>query len=135
MVRRDDDGDLIPVEDGKPASRCDDPAGESPVPVGGDAPGSRLPASREILASEAERREPVSRKRSGRQARGPQHEVKPADSTDSQSEGRAAHVTAKATPAKRDPVRDDGLGGVWGAARVQGPSRNTREPSAQPPSR
>src|SRR6266540_1845109 len=108
MVRREDGGSLDPSEVGNPPSRCDDPAGESPVPVGGEAPGSRLPASREIPTSEAERRKPVSRKCSGEQARGPQHEVKPAASSHLQPEGRAAHFTAKATPMARDTDRDDG---------------------------
>ncbi len=75
--------------------------------------------------SEAECRKPGLR--AGEQVRGPQHEVKPAASSHPQSEGRAAHVTAKATP--------KGLGGVEGAARVQGSTRNAREPSAQPLSR
>jgi len=94
--------------------------------------------------SEAERREPGNRREplTGRQARGPQHEVKTAASTELQSErvgweptGRAAHVTAKATPTARDSQRAEGLGGVRVAARVQGSARNTREPSAQPSSR
>ena len=71
----------------------------------------------------------------GEQARGPQHEVKPAASTYTQSEGRAAHFTAKATLVARDTKRDASLGGVWGAARVQGSTRNTRGPSALPLSR
>jgi hypothetical protein len=69
-----------------------------------------------------------------KQARGPQHKVKPAASTDSQSESRAGHVAAKATsraPQSGD-VRARGLGGVGGAARVQGAGRNTRGPSAPP---
>ena len=68
------------------------------------------------------------------QVRGPQHEVKPAASTDLQPESRAGHVTAKATsPAPRSGgVRAGGLGGVWGAARGYGGGRNTRGPSAQP---
>lgn len=67
-------------------------------------------------------------------ARGPQHYVKPAASTDSQSESRADHVPAKATSAASESgdVRAAGLGGVWGAARVHGEGRNTRGPSAQP---
>ena len=69
-------------------------------------------------------------------ARGPQHHVKPAASTESQSESRAAHVTAKATSAaSQSGDHAAGLGGVWGAARVQGVERNTRDPSAQPSSR
>ena len=67
-------------------------------------------------------------------ARGPQHQVKPAASSDLQSESRAAHLTAKAmsiAPQSGD-VRAVGLGGVQGAARVQGDERNTRGPSARP---
>jgi len=137
MVRRDDGGSLDPIGVGNPTSSCGDPAGESPVSVSGDAPSSRLPAAGETRLSEAERRKPVKRREpySGEQARGPQHEVKPAASSDLQFEGRAAHFTAKATPAARDTERDVGLGGVGGAARVQGSSRNAREPSAQPSSR
>ena len=68
------------------------------------------------------------------QARGPQHEVKPAASTELQPESRAAHVTAKATSRARQSgdARARGLGGVRGAARVQGDERNTRGPSARP---
>jgi len=87
--------------------------------------------------SRAGRREPVRRRelRSGEQAHGPQHEVKPAASKDEQSGSRAAHVTAKATPEVRAPERTTGPGGVRGAARVQGEVRNTRDPSQQPQSR
>jgi len=60
--------------------------------------------------------------------------VKPAASSEPQSGGRAAHVTAKATPTARAPERVVGPGGVWGAARVRGEARNTRDPSAQPSS-
>ena len=67
-------------------------------------------------------------------ARGPQHHVKPAASTDLQPESRAGHVTAKATSAapQSGGARAAGLGGVWGAARVHGEERNTRGPSARP---
>lgn len=67
-------------------------------------------------------------------ARGPQHYVKPAASTDSQSESRAGHVAAKAMSAmpQSGGARVAGLGGVGGAARVQGDERNTRGPSARP---
>jgi hypothetical protein len=66
-------------------------------------------------------------------ARGPQPDVKPAASTDSQSESRADHVAAKATPAvSQSGDHAAGLGGVWGAARVHGEERNTRGPSAPP---
>jgi RNA-directed DNA polymerase len=56
--------------------------------------------------------------------------VKPAASTEEQSESRAAHVTAKATSTAPAPERAGGLGGVWGAARVEGGVRNTGDPSA-----
>ena len=72
---------------------------------------------------------------SGEQAHGPQHQVKPAASTDSQSGGRAAHVTAKATSSTGVPKPVSDSGGVWGAAREQGEGRNTRDPSALPSSR
>ena len=144
MVRRDDDGSPAGDPGENPSSRCGDPAGASPVSVSGNAPSSRLPAQGEIPASEAERQEPGNRQKplTGRQARGPQLEVKTAASSDPQPErtgwepvGRAAHVTAKAIPPERDRQRAGGLGGVRVAARVQGSPRNTREPSAQPPSR
>src|SRR6185312_4814165 len=76
------------------------------------------------------RREP----RSGEQTRGPQHEVKPAASTEEQSGSRAAHFTVKATSAALVPKRAVGPGGVEGAARVQGEAWNTGGPSAQPTS-
>ena len=70
------------------------------------------------------------------QARGPQHQVKPAASTDLQPESRAAHVTAKAMIRAHESgeERAGNLGGVRGAARVQGTRRNTRGPSARPES-
>jgi len=70
------------------------------------------------------RREPV---------RGPQHHVKPAASTHSQSESRADHFAAKAMSAasQSGDARAAGLGGVGGAARGHGAERNTRGPSAQ----
>jgi len=67
-------------------------------------------------------------------AHGPQHQVKSAASTHLQPGGRADHVTAKATPVMGAPKPLAGSGGVWGAARVQGEARNTRDPSAQPES-
>ena len=70
-------------------------------------------------------------------ARGPQHYVKPAASTDLPSESRAAHATAKAMSAtpQSGGARVADLGGVEGAARVHGEERNTRGPSAPPSSR
>ena len=81
----------------------------------------------------AGRRKPLRRE----QARGPQHQVKPAASTDLQPESRADHVAAKATSAARSTsgaVGAAGLGGVGGAARVQGDVRNARDPSVRPES-
>src|SRR5688572_2880297 len=118
MVRRDEDGRLVVDDDGNPSSSCDDPAGESPASVSGDAPSSRARTRSERNVVQAGRQKPANQRKlhSGERARGPQHEVKPAASTDLQSEGRAAHVTAKATSTKRDSDRDDDFGGVRGAA-------------------
>lgn len=108
---------------------CAFPAGESPVPVGAGAPGSRFQGAGEIPRPQAGCRKPTV---SGEQARGPQHEVKPAASTDKQFGGRAAHVTAKAIRDGLVPERLFRSGGVWGAARVQGDVRNTGGPSGWP---
>ena len=66
--------------------------------------------------------------------RGPQHQVKPAASTEEQCGSRAEHVAAKATLAVRKsevaPIASPA--GVWGAARAQGSVWNRRDPSAQP---
>ena len=125
------------MPDERPTRSCTTPAGESPVPVSAGAPGSRSQARGEIPVSRAGRQEPTRRQepRSGEQARGPQHEVKPAASTEEQSESRAAHVTAKATSVTRASERATGLGGVWRAARVEGEVRNTGDPSVLPSSR
>src|SRR5688572_22104598 len=134
MVRRDDDGIRWPEGLTNPSSRCVDPAGESPVSVSGNAPSSRARTSTEKETGQAGRRKPVRQRelRSGERVRGPQQEeVKTAASSDLQSEGRAAHFTAKTTPT----TTVEGLGGVWVAARVQGSTRNTRDPSALPSSR
>ena len=68
------------------------------------------------------------------QARGPQHEVKPAASSEKQSGSRAAHVTAKAPSGTQVPKRVVDPGGARGAARVQGEARNSGDPSACPSS-
>ena len=82
--------------------------------------------------AEAGCRKPLRRK----PARGPQRQVKPAASTDLQPESRAGHFAAKATSAvSQSGDHAAGLGGVEGAARVQGDERNTRGPSAAPLSR
>jgi hypothetical protein len=112
------------------ASCCTFPAGASPASVSAGAPSSRPQASGEIPVARAGCRKPLRRE----QARGPQHQVKPAASTDLQTESRAAHVTVKAMfrTLASGGVGARNLGGVWGAARVQGEVRNTRGPSARP---
>jgi hypothetical protein len=137
MVCREAVDKARPPGRGAPIARCTPPTGESPVPVSIGAPGSRSQARGGDSSAQAGRQEPVKRRkpRSGEQARGPQHKVKPAASTEKQSGGRADHVAAKATPTARAPKRVVGPGGVRGAARVQGGVRNTGDPSAQPQSR
>ncbi len=109
MVRRDDSK---PTE-GRPTeqaeSRCASPAGESPARVIAGEPASRPPPEAEMPTGEAWRREPRQRE----QVRGPQHEVKPAASKDSQREGRAAHVTAKANSTARESGWAEDFSGVW----------------------
>ena len=111
--------------------------GVSPLPVGVGAPGSRSRARGEIHVSQAGFRKLVRQRElcSGKQARGPQHKVKPAASSELQSGSRAAHFTVKATSAAQVPKRDAGSGGVGGVARVQRDVRNRRGPSCQPLSR
>jgi hypothetical protein len=109
-------------------SRCDEPAGESPAPVGAGAPGSRPQAGGETLQARAGCRKPLRRK----QPRGPQREVNAAASSDVQRESRAGHVAAKAMFDGPVPECPSGLPGVWAVARVEGSSRNRRDPSAQP---
>src|SRR5258705_6159888 len=124
MVRRDG------ADRNASALRRSSPAGASPASVSAGAPSSRPQAPRESAMARAECQKPPRRK----QARAPQRYVKPAASTDSQSERRAAHVTAKATSAasQSGDVHAADLGGVRGAARVQGEPRNSRDPSARP---
>src|SRR5512138_1470587 len=133
MVRRDDDGGPVQAN-GNPASRWDDLVGASPASGSVGAPSSRPAAEGETPTAEAGFRKRASQQKliSEKQARGPQHEVKPAASTEEQSGSRAGHFAAKATSTARVPKRAVDLGGVEGAARVQGSSRNTRDPSAQP---
>jgi hypothetical protein len=86
------------------------------------------------LRARAGRQKPAGRhlSLSGEPTYGPQHQVKPAASTDEQSGGRAAHFTAKATSIGGVPKPPIGSGGVGGAARMSGEARNTRDPTAQP---
>jgi len=127
MVRRDE---AVGRVSRSTVSRCSSPTGASPVSVSAGAPSSRPQASAERPMAQAGCQKPLRRK----PARGPQPNVKPAASTHSQSESRAGHVAVKATSdaPRSGGVRASGLGGVWGAARVQGDERNTRGPSARP---
>src|SRR5438552_9596306 len=88
------------VEEGVPC--CTVPAGESPARVIAGEPGSRPPSRTERPEGEAWRQEPSAAKAvRGEQQRGPQHQVKPAASSDKQSESRAEHVAAKAMSSAR----------------------------------
>ncbi len=129
VVRRDVDEDR---DVGLESACCASPVGAIPTPVSAGAPGSRVAVrSGESPAAEADRREPLR----GERPYGPQHEVKPAASTHSQSGSRAAHFTAKATFDAFVPERASSPGGVGGVARTEGDVRNTRGPSLQPSSR
>ena len=131
MVRREDTGLTEGRPTGEAASRCAVPAGENPARVVAGEPDSRPAPTAERPKGEAWCHKPLRAKAdSGKQARGPQHQVKPAASKDSQSESRAAHVPAKATFPARESGWAGSLGGVLGAAREQGAGRNTRGPSA-----
>jgi hypothetical protein len=112
---------------------CTCPAGESPVPVDAGGPGSRVAERGEIRVAEADRRKPLRRE----QPRGPQHQVKPAASTDLQRESRATHVIAKALSVTHESRAESvaRLSGIEGAARVEGQVGNVGGPSAQPQSR
>jgi hypothetical protein len=126
MVRRDDESARAH------SSGRSSPAGASPASVSAGAPSSRPRPREETRAGQAGCQEPLRRE----PVRGPQHHVKPAASTESQSESRAGHVAVKAMPDAllSGGVRVAGLGGVGGAARGHGGERNTRGPSAQPES-
>ena len=110
---------------------CTEPAGESPARVIAGEPDSRPQTEGESLLVRAGRRMPPARRK---QESGPQHEVKPAASSDSQWGSRAGHVAAKARSAVPAPERAAGFSGVGGAARSHGSVRNRRDPSARPAS-
>ena len=129
MVRRDEAG-REPLKGEGPVSRCECPAGESPVRVTVGGPGSRPQAGGESLPARAGCREPLR----GEPVRGPQRQVKLAASSHKQSGRRAAHFTAKTTSSAPAPKRAGEPGGVGGAARGHGHSRNARDPSARPSS-
>jgi len=124
MVRREAGGER---QYELPFASCITPACESPVPVSTGAPGSRPQVSGGDPRARAGRQKPLRRER----PHGPQHEVKPAASSQKQTGSRAAHVTAKATFSTPKPEGAEGSGGVWGAARVEGGVRNTGDPSAR----
>jgi len=109
--------------------RYTEPAGVSPARTGIGPSGSRPPARGEIAVAEAGRRKPLRRE----QERGPQHQVKPAASTQLQRGSRAEHVAAKAMFAvrKSGAATTASPAGVWGAARAQGSVWNRRDPSAR----
>ena len=135
MVRRDDSKPPEGRPTERAGSRCACPAGESPVRVIAGEPGSRPAPEAERSTGGAWCRKPSAAKAvGGEQQRGPQHQVKPAASSEKQSERRAEHVAVKATSSPRESGWGDGIGGVWGAARAEGQVRNTRDPSAQPTS-
>jgi hypothetical protein len=134
MVRREVMEDCSPLRGMMSITRCASPAGASPEPVSIGAPGSRPQVKEGDFLARAGYHKPVSWRKplSGERTRGPQHEVKPAASTELQPGGRADHVAAKATQGPRVPKLGACSGGVWGAARVSGEAWNTRDPSARP---
>lgn len=136
MVRRDDAVKEPSAEArGEATSCCTVPAGESPAGVIAGEPRSRPAPEAETPTGEAWCRKPLAAKTAGgEQQRGPQHQVKPAASSEEQSESRAEHVAAKATRSAGKSGYAPSLGGVEGAARAEGAERNTRDPSAQPTS-
>ena len=93
---------------GSAAACCASPTGESPVPVGVGAPGSRPQACEGDLGARAGCQKPVRRResRSGEQARGPQHEVKPAASTEGEG-ARASGSAGRQAPALQGQRRPD----------------------------
>src|SRR5258705_8930786 len=106
-----------------------EPAGESPAPVRVGARGSRPQPAGEIPQATAGRQKPLRRE----QERRPQHEVNPAASSHLQSESRAAHVTAKATPASSKSGKAARVSSGYGEQHgLEGTVRSSRDPSAQP---
>jgi hypothetical protein len=102
--------------------------GVSPVRVSVDAPGSGPQPPRREAGGRAGCRKPLWRE----QARGPQHQVNPAASTERQCGSRAEHVTAKAMSDANTIDGASGLAGVEGAARVHSALWNWRDPSVRP---
>jgi hypothetical protein len=107
--------------------------GESPVRVSAGAPGSRPQSKEEIPKAERGVKSLEERE----QGSGPQQApVNAAASSDYQPkgvrEGRAAHVTAKATDSSLGPERLLDLSGVGAVARFQSATWNRRDPTWQP---
>src|SRR6266571_4439084 len=123
---------MVRPEERRRRSSLIEPAGASPARTRTGPSASRPPARREIDVAEAGRQEPLRRE----QERGPQHQVKPAASTEEQCGSRAEHVAAKAMFAdgKSEAAPATSPAGVWGAARAQGSGWNRRDPSARPAS-
>lgn len=135
MVRRDGNGEERAQASAEPVPRCTSPAGESPVRVITGEPGSRPAFEAERPKDEAWCRKPSAAQAvGGEQQRGPQHQVKPAASSELQSESRAEQVAAKATRSAWKSGYAPSLGGVEGAAGAEGEVRNTRGPSVPPTS-
>lgn len=135
MVRREGNAEEIAEATAEAEPCCTVPAGESPVAVIAGEPRSRLAPEAQKPRGEAQCRKPSETKVSGgKQQRGPQHQVKPAASSEEQSESRAEHFAVKATQRAGKSGYARSLGGVEGAARAEGAMRNTRGPSAQPTS-
>jgi hypothetical protein len=112
-------------------SGCIDLAGESPVRVIAGEPDSRLPATGEIPATEAQRRKPHTWRE---QADGPQRAVNAEQASSEYQpkgvrEGRAGHFTAKTIDIAPDPERAVALSGVVAAARQHRSMWNRRGPS------
>ena len=112
---------------------CTFPAGESPVRVSAGAPGSRHQSSGEIPGAER-----CVESLLGGSGEAGRNLMNAAASSHYQPkgvrEGRAAHVTAKATHSAPGPERALGLPGVWAAARFEGAVRNRRDPTRRPTS-
>src|SRR5437764_2719404 len=108
-------------------------AGGSPVRVSAEAPGSRPQSGGEIRPAERGVKSPWKR---GEQTSGPQYKVNAAASSDYQpkgvQEGRAAHVTAKATDSILDSERMLDLFGVVGGGTLGQSNANRRDPTWQP---
>jgi hypothetical protein len=134
MVRRDVTACLSASLGEMAITCCASPTGASPVPVSIGAPVSRPQVWKGDLHARAGYQKSVRWQEpfNGERTCGPQREVKPAASTKLQLGGRAAHVTAKATLSAGEPKPVSSSGGVWGAARVSGEERNTRDPSVRP---